>query len=301
MHVPSKMLPISSTLQPRRLHWLPFHQLQESMAWIQDAMMQTVFLSRLKTKVRATCEHALAHNRTIIQSLSRNVWGSDLRPHMERLQFCLVSIWRYQSDDIIQRHAAEACDIVRRVVKLCSASVYYALLADLRNLRIKVHTAFILASCLTHSPLAQGKALTEKWAAYFTPHLLEDDDFRSTLAQANSKQFKEAIRLSVNYTSKRARPKRERDTVPDVVRAVVNAVFDDAAGDEHANLTITNTRAEVDHNNPSFPAGMTLYGTCRTCEMVTFGELDAQMAFYCQHCWEQHYLLLQSTNGGKTT
>ena len=271
------------------------------MAWIQDAMMQTVFLSRLKAKVRATCEHALAHNRTIIQSLSRNVWGSDLRPHMERLQYCLVSIWRYQSDDIIQRHAAEACDIVRRVVKLCSASVYYALLADLRNLRIKVHTAFILASCLTHSPLAQGKALTEKWAAYFTPHLLEDDDFRSTLAQANSKQFKEAIQLSDTYTGKKVRPKRERGNVPEVVRAVVNAVFDDAEGDEHAKLTIMNTRAEVDHNNPNFPAGMTLYGTCRTCEMVAFGELDAQMAFYCQHCWKQHFLQLQSTNGGKTT
>ena len=204
------MLQMSSTLQPCRLQWLPFHQLQESMAWIQDAMMQTVFLSRLKAKVRATCEHALAHNRTIIQSLSRNVWGSDLQPHMERLQYCLVSIWRYQSDDIIQRHAAEACDIVRRAVKLCSVSVYYALLADLKELRIKVHTAFILASCLTHSPLAQGKALTEKWTAYFAPYLLEDDDFRSTLAQANSKQFKRAIELSGNYTSKRER-ERERD------------------------------------------------------------------------------------------
>ena len=204
-------------LQPCRLQWHPFRQLQESMAWIQDTMMKTVFLSRLKAKVRATCEHALAHNRTIKQSLSRNVWGSDLRPYMKRLQTCLVSVWRYQSDDVVQRHAAEACDIVRRAVNLCSFSDSYALLADLKKLRIKVHTAFILASCLTHSPLAQGKALTEKWTAYFAPYLLEDDDFRSTLAQANSKQFKRAIELSGNYTSKRERRKRERKSDSTVV------------------------------------------------------------------------------------
>ena len=243
----------------------------------------------------------MIHNRTVKQSLSRSVWGSDLRPYVERLQACLVSIWRYQSDDVIQRHAAEACDIVRRAVNLCSFSDFYALLADLKKLRIKVHTAFILASCLTHSPLAQGKALTEKWTAYFAPYLLEDDDFRSTLAQANSKQFKRAIELSGNYTSKKVRPKRERDDVPKVVQAVVDAVLDDATGDEDANITITNTGAGVDHTNPSSPAEMTLYGTCRTCAMEAFGELDTEMAFYCQQCWEQHYLLLQRTNGGKTT
>ena len=271
------------------------------MAWVQDTGMKTVFLSRLKAKIRDTCEHALDRNRTIKQSLSRIVWGSDLRPYMERIQACLVSVWRYHSDVVVQRHAAEACDMVRRAVNRCSLSDSYALLADLKVLRIKVHTAFILASCLTHSPLAQGKALTEKWTAYFAPHLLEDKNFMSTLAQANSKQFREAIELCGLYTSKKVRPKRERGNVPEVVRAVVNAVFDDAEGDEHAKLTIMNTRAEVDHNNPNFPAGMTLYGTCRTCEMVAFGELDAQMAFYCQHCWKQHILQLQSTNGGKTT
>ena len=177
---------------------------------MQDTGMKTVFLSHLKAKIRITCENAMIHNRTVKQSLSRSVLVSDLRPYAERLQSCLVSIWRYQSDDVIQRHAAEACDIVRRAVNRCSLSDSYKLLADLKVLRIKVHTAFILASCLTHSPLAQGKALTKKWTTYFAPHLLEDDDFRSTLAQANSKQFKEAIELSGLYTSKKVRPKRRR-------------------------------------------------------------------------------------------
>ena len=271
------------------------------MAWMQDTGMKTVFLSRLKANIRETCEHALDRNRTIKQSLSRIVWGSDLRPYMERIQACLVSVWRYQSDVVVQRHAAEACDMVRRAVNRCSLSDSYALLADLKVLRIKVHTAFILASCLTHSPLAQGKALTKKWTTYFAPHLLEDDDFRSTLAQANSKQFKEAIELSGLYTSKKVRPKRKRDDVPEVVQAVVDAVLVDATGDEDTNITITKTGAGVDHTNPNPPAEMTLYGTCITCDMVAFGELDTQMAFYCQRCWEQHYLLLQRTNGGKTT
>ena len=243
----------------------------------------------------------MAYNHTIRKSVSASVEDSGLQRYLERLRACLANIWRYQSDDVIQRYAAEACDIVRSAVNLCSFTGLHALLDDLKKLRIEVNTAFVLTSCLTHSPLAQGKALTKKWAVYFAPYLLEDEDFRSTLAQANSKQFKRAIELSGNYTSKKVRPKRERDDVPKVVQAVVDAVLDDGAGDEDANMTITNTGAGVDHTNPSFPADMTLYGTCRTCDMVAFGELDTQMAFYCQQCWEQHYLLLQRTNGGKTT
>ena len=271
------------------------------MAWILDTTMKTIFLPRLKTKIRTTCETAIIHNHTVKQSLARNVLASDLRPYAERLQACLVGIWRYESDDTIQRHAAEACDIVRGAVNICSFTDLDELLADLKELRIKVHTAFILASCLTHSPLEQGKALTKKWTTYFTPHLLEDDDFRSTLAQANSKQFKEAIELSGLYTGKKVRPKRKRDDIPAVVQAAVDAVFVDATGGEDTNITVTNTGAGVDHTNPNPPAEMTLYGTCLTCAMVAFGELDTQMAFYCQRCWEQHYLLLQRTNGGKTT
>ena len=266
---------------------------------MQDTGMKTVFLSRLKANIRETCEHALDRNRTIKQSLSRIVWGSDLRPYMERIQACLVSVWRYHSDVVVQRHAAEACDMIRRAVNRCSLSESYALLAKLKDLRIKVHTAFILASCLTHSPLAQGKALTEKWTTYFAPHLLKDQNFMSTLAQANSKQFREAIELCGLYTSKKVRPKRE-DDIPGIVRAVVDAVFDHATGEEDTNITITKPGAGVDHTNPKSPAEMTLYGTCMTCDMVALGELDTQMTFHCQRCWEQHCLLLQRTNNSKT-
>ena len=267
---------------------------------MQDIDMKTVFLSRLKANIRDTCEQALDRNRTIKQSLSRIVWGSDLRPYMDRIQACLVSVWRYHSDVVVQRHAAEACDMIRRAVNRCSLSESYALLAELKELRIKVHTAFILASCLTHSPLAQGKALTKKWTTYFAPHLLEDQNFRSTLAQAHSKQFKKAIELCGLYTSKKVRPKKERDNIPEIVRAVVDAVLVNPTGEEDTKITVTKPDAGVDHTNPKSPAEMTLYGTCITCDMVAFGELDTQMTFHCQRCWEQHYLLLQRTNNSKT-
>ena len=173
--------------------------------------MKTVFLSYLKTKVRATCENAMAYNHAIRQSVSASVEDSGLQRYLERLRACLANIWRYQSDDVIQRYAAEACDIVRSAVNLCSFTGLYALLDDLKKLRIEVNTAFVLTSCLTHSPLAQGKALTEKWTAYLAPYLLDDEDFRSTLVQANSKQFKRAIELSESYRKKRERRKRRRN------------------------------------------------------------------------------------------
>ena len=280
------------------------------MAWILDTTMKAIFLPRLKTKIRTTCVNAIIHNDSVKQSLARDVLASDLRPYTERLQACLVGIWMYESDDSIQRHAAEACDIMRGAVNICSFTDSDELLADLKGLRIKVHTAFILASCLTHSPLEHGKALTKKWTTYFTPHLLEDDDFRSTLAQANSKQFKGAIELSKNYTSRRRRPKREkknattvvgpridkentRDTrernisnIPIVVQAVVDAVLVETTDDRDAGITCTDTGVRVDRINPSSHTEMTLYGTCQTCDMEAFGELDTEMAFHCQQCWQ---------------
>ena len=87
------------------------------------------------------------------------------------------------------------------------------------------------------------------------------------------------------------RKRKNINDIPEVVKAVTDAVLNEAAGDEDASITITDTGVRVDYTNPSSHTKMTLYGACQTCAMEAFGELDTDMAFYCQQCWEQYSLL----------
>ena len=285
------------------------------MAWIQDTTMQTEFLSYLKPAVRDNCVIAL-RSCVSCQSASWFVGNLALQGYLqslgESLGGCLENILRTHCDDEIFWNAASACAIVANAINVCYLIGLQWLLGDLKSLRIQVNNTFILTSCLKHSPLAEGKKMVEKWSPYFAQDLMGDLDFTSALVNANSKQFKEAIKLSENYKEKKERPRRERprlwavegrrvdeesspETVeteingmPNIVRAVMDAVFDGDAESDVAGITTTGMADSREYPIDSANTDMSLYGHCQFCGETAFGQVDEGRFFYCEQCWRRY-------------